>query len=135
MSMRKRRVVTEADVGRKGAGQRLLETSAIVMRDFLNSHRCLVPLYDNMNEWSSNRDFEGTVMDNFFNNLHYSNWLIGVKNMASLQNACKPPPNNRGNVVDAGNNTLPIGNTPEQVVTPNHLRKEGKQVNCAAVKA
>ncbi|XP_030299097.1 MAPK/MAK/MRK overlapping kinase [Sparus aurata] len=95
------------------------------MRDFLNSHRCLVPLYDNMNEWSSNRDFEGTVMDNFFNNLHYSNWLIGVKNMASLQNACKPPPNNRGNVVDAGNNTLPIGNTPEQVVTPNHLRKEG----------
>ncbi|KAF7656626.1 hypothetical protein LDENG_00038730 [Lucifuga dentata] len=41
--------------------------------------------------------------------MHYSNWLIGVKNRACLRNACKTPPNsdwnNRGNIImDTNNN-------------------------------
>ena len=70
--------------------------------------------------------------------MHYSNWLIGVKNRASLRNACKTPPNtdwnNKGNVVDVqNNNSLPNEKTSEQMVTT-HLWKKGKEVNFAAAK-
>lgn len=71
--------------------------------------------------------------------MHYSNWLIGVKNRASLRNACKTPPNtdwnNRGNVTDMHNN-IPQpnnGKTSEQTVTT-HLWKTGKKVNYFAVR-
>lgn len=56
--------------------------------------------------------------------MHYSNWLIGVKNRASLRNACKTPPNiesnNRGNVVEVQNKTS------ERTITA-HLWKKGKE--------
>ncbi len=70
--------------------------------------------------------------------MHYSNWLIGVKNRASLRNACKTPPNsdwnNRGNVVDVrNNNPQPNEKTSAQNVTT-HLWKKGKGVNYAAGK-
>lgn len=68
--------------------------------------------------------------------MHYSNWLIGVKNRASLRNACKTPPdrNNRGNIVDVqNNNPLPNEKTSELMVTA-HLWKKGKNVNYAASK-
>lgn len=66
--------------------------------------------------------------------MHYSNWLIGVKNRASLRNACKTPPdcNNRGNTVDEQNNSpLPNKKTSELMVTT-HLWKKGKNVTNAA---
>ncbi|CAN9502493.1 unnamed protein product [Ophioblennius macclurei] len=60
--------------------------------------------------------------------MHYSNWLIDVKNRASLRNACKTPPNtdwsNRGNTVDVRNNPHPAGKTSELMVTT-HLWKRG----------
>ncbi|KAM3595310.1 uncharacterized protein V6R79_021524 [Siganus canaliculatus] len=64
--------------------------------------------------------------------MHYSNWLIGVKNRASLRNACKTPPNtdwnNKGNVVDVRNNSLlPNEKTSERLVTT-HLWKKGYKV-------
>ncbi|XP_076603984.1 MAPK/MAK/MRK overlapping kinase isoform X1 [Chaetodon auriga] len=64
--------------------------------------------------------------------MHYSNWLIGVKNRASLRNACKTPPNidwnNMGNVVDVrNNNPLPNEIKPERMVT-NHLWKKGYKI-------
>lgn len=70
--------------------------------------------------------------------MHYSNWLIGVKNRASLRNACKTPPNtdwnNRGNVVDMkNNNPQPNEKTSELTVTT-HLWKKGKELNYIAVK-
>lgn len=70
--------------------------------------------------------------------MHYSNWLIGVKNRASLRNACKTPPNidwnNRGNVVDMqNNNPLPNEKTSERTITA-RLWKKGKEVNRTAVK-
>lgn len=60
--------------------------------------------------------------------MHYSNWLIGVKNRASLRNACKTPPdsdwNNRGDVImDMHNNNE---RTPELTVGT-HLWKQGKE--------
>lgn len=69
--------------------------------------------------------------------MHYSNWLIGVKNRASLRNACKTPPNtdcnNRGNVVDVqNNNPLPNEKTSELMVTA-HLFKKGKNEDFADV--
>lgn len=71
--------------------------------------------------------------------MHYSNWLIGVKNRASIRNACKTPPyidrNRRAtlNVDFRNNNPRPDGKTSEQTVTT-HLWKKGKAVNYAAVK-
>ncbi|XP_041667991.1 MAPK/MAK/MRK overlapping kinase-like isoform X2 [Cheilinus undulatus] len=64
--------------------------------------------------------------------MHYSNWLIGVKNRASLRNACKTPPNtdwnNRGNVVDVqNNNPVPNEKTSEQNVA-HHLWKKGYKI-------
>lgn len=64
--------------------------------------------------------------------LHYSNWLIGVKNRASLRNASKTPPspdcNNRGNTVAVqNNNPLPSEKTAAFAVT-NHLLQKGKSV-------
>ncbi|XP_053192325.1 MAPK/MAK/MRK overlapping kinase-like [Scomber japonicus] len=65
--------------------------------------------------------------------MHYSNWLIDVKNRASLRNACKTPPNtdwsNRGNVADTQNNN-PQPNTAktcEHTVTT-HLWKSGYKI-------
>ncbi|XP_023263235.1 MAPK/MAK/MRK overlapping kinase isoform X3 [Seriola lalandi dorsalis] len=64
--------------------------------------------------------------------MHYSNWLIGVKNRASLRNACKTPPNtdwnNRGIVVDVkNNNPQPNEKTSELTVTT-HLWKKGYKI-------
>ncbi|XP_008305093.1 MAPK/MAK/MRK overlapping kinase [Stegastes partitus] len=64
--------------------------------------------------------------------MHYSNWLIDVKNRASLRNACKTPPNtdwnNRGNVVDLqNNNPQPNEKTSELMVTT-HLWKTGYKI-------
>ncbi|XP_067336680.1 MAPK/MAK/MRK overlapping kinase-like isoform X1 [Channa argus] len=64
--------------------------------------------------------------------MHYSNWLIGVKNRASLRNACKTPPstdwNNRGNVVEMQNNS-PQANEKTSVLTvTTHLWREGYKV-------
>lgn len=66
--------------------------------------------------------------------MHYSNWLIGLKNRASLRNAFKTPHNsdwnNRGNVVDVytsnNNNPLPVEKTSELAVTT-HLWNKGKE--------
>lgn len=72
--------------------------------------------------------------------MHYSNWLIDLKNRASLRNACKTSPypawNNRGNVVDMqNNNPQPSEKTTEQMVTT-HLWKKGKKIiNNEAVKS
>lgn len=65
--------------------------------------------------------------------MHYSNWLIGVKNRACLRNACKTPPhsdcNNRGNTVDVqSNNPIPGKKISELVVTV-QLWKKGKKGN------
>lgn len=65
--------------------------------------------------------------------LHYSNWLIGVKNRASLRNASKTPPspdncNNRGNTVEVHNyKPLPSEKTAAFAVN-NHLLEKGKTV-------
>ncbi|XP_028251683.1 MAPK/MAK/MRK overlapping kinase isoform X1 [Parambassis ranga] len=64
--------------------------------------------------------------------MHYSNWLIDLKNRASLRNACKTSPypawNNRGNVVDMqNNNPQPSEKTTEQMVTT-HLWKKGYKI-------
>ncbi|XP_035465285.1 MAPK/MAK/MRK overlapping kinase isoform X1 [Scophthalmus maximus] len=57
--------------------------------------------------------------------MHYSNWLIGVKNRASVRNACRTPPNNRASVVDArNNNPQPNGKRCELTVAT-HLWKKG----------
>ncbi len=66
--------------------------------------------------------------------MHYSNWLIGVKNRASLRNACKTPPNtdwnNVGKIVDVrNNNPLPTEKTPERMTVTSHLWKKGRKVN------
>lgn len=62
--------------------------------------------------------------------MHYSNWLIGVKNRASLRNAYKTPPktdwNNKGTVVDVKNNNNP---RPNNEKTSEHLWKKGKDLN------
>lgn len=65
--------------------------------------------------------------------MHYSNWLIGVKNRACLRNACKTPPssdyNNRGNTVDMQiNNPIPGEKISELLVTV-QLWKKGKKRN------
>ncbi|XP_068608351.1 MAPK/MAK/MRK overlapping kinase-like [Brachionichthys hirsutus] len=63
--------------------------------------------------------------------MHYSNWLIGVKNRASLRNARKTPPssdcNNRGSVDVWNNNPRPHENTSEFMVT-SHLWKKGYKI-------
>ncbi|TKS86732.1 MAPK/MAK/MRK overlapping kinase [Collichthys lucidus] len=64
--------------------------------------------------------------------MHYSNWLIGVKNRASLRNACKSPPNidwnNRGNFMDVQkNNPAPNAKTSERLAT-SHLCKKGYKI-------
>ncbi|KAM9354411.1 MAPK/MAK/MRK overlapping kinase [Pholidichthys leucotaenia] len=65
--------------------------------------------------------------------MHYSNWLIDVKNRASLRNACKTPPNSadwinniyiRGGVVDLQNNNEKMH---EAAVTA-HLWKKGYKI-------
>ncbi|XP_075874152.1 MAPK/MAK/MRK overlapping kinase isoform X3 [Nelusetta ayraudi] len=70
--------------------------------------------------------------------LHYSNWLIGVKNRASLRNASKTPPspdcNNRGKTVDVqNNNPLPSKKTAAFAVT-NHLLVKGVCLYCPGYK-
>ncbi|XP_076013876.1 MAPK/MAK/MRK overlapping kinase [Genypterus blacodes] len=58
--------------------------------------------------------------------MHYSNWLIGVKNRASLRNACKSPTdrgrNNRGAVItDVHNNN----DKASELAVGTHLWKQG----------
>ncbi|XP_078133111.1 MAPK/MAK/MRK overlapping kinase isoform X1 [Sander vitreus] len=61
--------------------------------------------------------------------MHYSNWLIGVKDRASLRNACKTPPNvdwnNRGNVVDMQNNNPQPNEKTSELAVATHLWKKG----------
>lgn len=61
--------------------------------------------------------------------MHYSNWLIGVKNRASLRNACKPLPGtdwgNRGNVVDVQNNNPQSNEKTSELMVTAHLWSKG----------
>ncbi|XP_029983592.1 LOW QUALITY PROTEIN: MAPK/MAK/MRK overlapping kinase [Sphaeramia orbicularis] len=61
--------------------------------------------------------------------MHYSNWLIGVKNRACLRNACKTPPNtdwdNRGNVLDVQNNNPQPCEKASELAINTHLWKKG----------
>ncbi|XP_068573925.1 MAPK/MAK/MRK overlapping kinase-like isoform X2 [Cebidichthys violaceus] len=63
--------------------------------------------------------------------MHYSNWLIGVKNRASLRNACKTPPNmdrNKRvtlNVDMQNNNPQPNAKTSDHLTVMTHLWKKG----------
>ncbi|XP_017271424.1 MAPK/MAK/MRK overlapping kinase isoform X1 [Kryptolebias marmoratus] len=58
--------------------------------------------------------------------MHYSNWLIDVKNRASLRNACKTSPsadwNNRGNAAEMQNNN------PQPNEKTIHLWKKGYKI-------
>lgn len=66
--------------------------------------------------------------------LHYSNWLIGVKNRASLRNASKTPPspdcNNRGKTVEVQNNNPRPREKTAAFAVANHLLEKGKRVQC-----
>ncbi|KAM3870723.1 MAPK/MAK/MRK overlapping kinase [Diretmus argenteus] len=56
--------------------------------------------------------------------MHYSNWLIGVKNRAYIRNACKTPDiewNNRGNIVEMQNNN-------PQLTLSTHIWKRGYKI-------
>ncbi|KAK1893960.1 MAPK/MAK/MRK overlapping kinase [Dissostichus eleginoides] len=58
--------------------------------------------------------------------MHYSNWLIGLKNRASLRNARRTPPNiDWGNVVDLQNNNPQPNQKIHGVTVTNHLWKKG----------
>ncbi|KAM4624778.1 MAPK/MAK/MRK overlapping kinase isoform 2-T2 [Polymixia lowei] len=62
--------------------------------------------------------------------MHYSNWLIGVKNRACIRNACKTPEiewNSRGNVMEMQNNPQPSRKTSELALST-HLWKKGYKV-------
>lgn len=63
--------------------------------------------------------------------MHYSNWLIGVKNRASLRNACRTPANtdwnNRGNVVDVQNNNPQSANKTSEETVTTHLWRKGNR--------
>ncbi|XP_060919831.1 MAPK/MAK/MRK overlapping kinase-like isoform X1 [Labrus mixtus] len=64
--------------------------------------------------------------------MHYSNWLVGVKNRASLRNACKTPPNsdwnNRGNVVDVKNNNPGTNEKTSERNIAQHLWRKGYKI-------
>ncbi|KAG7509899.1 MAPK/MAK/MRK overlapping kinase isoform X1 [Solea senegalensis] len=65
--------------------------------------------------------------------MHYSSWLIGVKNRASLRNACKTPPNtdwnnNRGHALDTKNNNPQHKDKTCEQTVPNHLWKKGYKI-------
>ncbi|XP_034087649.1 MAPK/MAK/MRK overlapping kinase-like isoform X1 [Gymnodraco acuticeps] len=58
--------------------------------------------------------------------MHYSNWLIGLKNRVSLRNARRTPPNiDWGNVVDLQNNNPQSKQKIHGVTVTNHLWKKG----------
>ncbi|XP_056282402.1 MAPK/MAK/MRK overlapping kinase-like isoform X1 [Pseudoliparis swirei] len=62
--------------------------------------------------------------------MHYSNWLIGVKNRASIRNACKTPPNidrnKRGPLnVDMQNNNPQSNERTLDLTATTHLWKKG----------
>lgn len=65
--------------------------------------------------------------------MHYSNWLIDVKNRASLRNECKTPPNtdwiNRGNIADMQNNNPHLNEKASELTAATHLLKKGKKSN------
>ncbi|KAI3367190.1 hypothetical protein L3Q82_008244 [Scortum barcoo] len=64
--------------------------------------------------------------------MHYSNWLIGVKNRASLRNACKTPPggdwNNRGNAAEVHNNNPQLNEKTSARSITTHLWRKGYKV-------
>ncbi|XP_026156543.1 MAPK/MAK/MRK overlapping kinase isoform X1 [Mastacembelus armatus] len=64
--------------------------------------------------------------------MHYSNWLIGVKNRASLRNACKTPANtdwnNRGNAVDMQNNKSQPSEKTSELTVATHLWRKGYKI-------
>lgn len=70
--------------------------------------------------------------------MHYSNWLIGVKNRAHLRNGCKTPPNsdcnNRGNTVDVQINHPTPGEKISELVVTVQLWKKGKKGNWGDLK-
>lgn len=71
--------------------------------------------------------------------MHYSNWLIGVKNRASLRNACKTPPNtdwnNRGKIVDTQNNHPQPKEKASELTVTTHLWRKGNSWGYKRVKA
>ncbi|XP_028994376.1 MAPK/MAK/MRK overlapping kinase-like isoform X1 [Betta splendens] len=64
--------------------------------------------------------------------MHYSNWLIGVKNRASLRNACKTLPStdwgNRANVVDVQNNNPHSNEKTSELMVTAHLWSKGYKI-------
>ncbi|XP_005465195.1 MAPK/MAK/MRK overlapping kinase isoform X1 [Oreochromis niloticus] len=64
--------------------------------------------------------------------MHYSNWLIDVKNRASLRNECKTPPNtdwiNRGNIADMQNNNPHLNEKASELTAATHLLKKGYKI-------
>ncbi|KAM9708566.1 MAPK/MAK/MRK overlapping kinase isoform 1-T1 [Menidia menidia] len=64
--------------------------------------------------------------------MHYSNWLIDVKNRASLRNAFKTTPstdwNNWGNAADMQNSILQSGEKTSDLMVTTHLWKKGYKV-------
>lgn len=68
--------------------------------------------------------------------MHYSNWLIDVKNRASLRNECKTPPNidwiNRGNVADMRNKNPQLNEKTSELTAAARLLKKGKKLSYVA---
>ncbi|MEQ2187419.1 hypothetical protein GOODEAATRI_004521 [Goodea atripinnis] len=64
--------------------------------------------------------------------MHYSNWLIDVKNRASLRNACRTTPDTgwinsvRNNGVDTQNNNLQPNENISELLVTTHLWRKGK---------
>lgn len=69
--------------------------------------------------------------------MHYSNWLIDVKNRASLRNEYKSPPNTdwikRGNIADMQNNNSHLNEKASELTAVIHLLKKGKKSICSYI--
>lgn len=69
--------------------------------------------------------------------MHYSNWLIDVKNRASFRNEYKSPPNTdwikRGNIADMQNNNPHLKEKASELAAAIHLLKKGKTSICSYI--
>lgn len=69
--------------------------------------------------------------------MHYSNWLIDVKNRASFRNEYKSPPNTdwikRGNIADMQNNNPHLNEKASELAAAIHLLKKGKKSICSYI--
>lgn len=69
--------------------------------------------------------------------MHYSNWLIDVKNRASFRNEYKSPPNTdwikRGNIADMQNNNPHLKEKASELAAAIHLLKKGKKSICSYI--